>query len=101
MYIFPAASQTQFLGSAPPKTTTNEKVLQWKKEDVAKWLQDIGFAVGDNNVRGKLDGPLLHMLNELRRESPEFFYNSVKTDLGFPTVIEVLQFTRELKELLG
>lgn len=23
---------------------------------------------GDNNVRGKLDGPLLHMLNELRRE---------------------------------
>ena len=23
---------------------------------------------GDNTVRGKLDGPLLHMLNELRKE---------------------------------
>ncbi|XP_078359598.1 uncharacterized protein LOC144644064 isoform X1 [Oculina patagonica] len=96
-----AASKAQLVGSSSPKTATNDKVLRWKKEDVAKWLQDIGFAVGDNKVRGKLDGPLLHMLNELRKESPEFFYNSVKTDLGFPTVIEVLQFTRELKELLG
>lgn len=96
-----AASQALSLGTVPLKAATNEKVLQWKQEDVAKWLQDIGFAVGDNSVRGKLDGPLLHMLNELRKESPEFFYNSIKTDLGFPTVIEVLQFTRELTELLG
>ena len=40
-----AASQAQSLGNAPPKAATNEKVLQWKKEDVAKWLKDIGFAV--------------------------------------------------------
>lgn len=40
-----AASQAQSLGNAPPKAATNEKILQWKKEDVAKWLQDIGFAV--------------------------------------------------------
>ena len=41
----PAASQAQSLGNAPPKAATNENVLQWKKEDVAKWLLDIGFAV--------------------------------------------------------
>lgn len=41
----PAASQAQSLGTAPPQAATNEKVLQWKKEDVAKWLKDIGFAV--------------------------------------------------------
>lgn len=94
--------QTQsVLASAPPKTIINEKVLQWQREDVAKWLHDIGFEVGNNEVRGKLDGPLLYMLNELRKESPEFFYNSIKTDLGLPTVIEVLQFTKELKELLS
>ena len=41
----PAAAQAQSLGTALFKVATNEKVLQWKKEDVAKWLQDIGFAV--------------------------------------------------------
>lgn len=96
-----AASQSELLGSAPIKASENEMVLQWKKEDVAKWLQGIGFPIDDISVRGKLDGPLLHMLNELRKESPEFFYSSVKTDLFLPTIIEVLQFTKELKELFG
>ena len=41
----PVAAQVQSLGTAPLKAATNEKVLHWKKEDVAKWLQDIGFAV--------------------------------------------------------
>ena len=41
----PAASQALSLGAVPLKAATNEKVLQWKQEDVAKWLQDIGFAV--------------------------------------------------------
>ena len=41
----PAAFQAQSLGTAPLKAATNENVLHWKKEDVAKWLQDIGFAV--------------------------------------------------------
>lgn len=40
-----AASQAQSVGNAPPKAATKENVMQWKKEDVAKWLQDIGFAV--------------------------------------------------------
>lgn len=40
-----AASQAQSVGNASPKAATKEKVLHWKKEDVAKWLQDIGFAV--------------------------------------------------------
>lgn len=96
-----ATSQSQLMGSTPLKASGSEKVLKWRKEDVAKWLQDIGFPVEGISVRGKLDGPLLHMLNELRKESPEFFYSSVKTDLCFPTVIEVLQFTKELKELFG
>lgn len=96
-----AASQSELLGSAPIKASENEKVLQWKKDDVAKWLQGIGFPIDDISVRGKLDGPLLHMLNELRKESPEFFYSSVKIDLCLPTIIEVLQFTKELKELFG
>ena len=31
------------------------------------------FLRGDNSVRGKLDGPLLHMLNELRKEVSQFY----------------------------
>lgn len=96
----PVKSQ-EVLSNPSPKQCLKEEVLSWQREDVAKWLHTIGFDVGDNEVRGKLDGPLLLMLNELRKESPEYFYNSVKTDLGFPTVIEVLQFTKELKELLS
>lgn len=46
MTYFSVTVQTQsVLASAPPKTTINEKVLHWQREDVAKWLHDIGFEV--------------------------------------------------------
>ncbi|XP_074615176.1 uncharacterized protein LOC141874718 isoform X1 [Acropora palmata] len=93
--------QSEFmLSTPPPMQEANKRVSSWQKEDVAKWLKSIGFDAGDNEVRSKLDGGLLYLLNELRKESPEFFYNSLKTDLGLPTVIEVLKFTRELEQLL-
>ena len=31
------------------------------------------FLRGDNSVRERLDGPLLHMLNELRKEVSPFY----------------------------
>ncbi|XP_015764460.1 PREDICTED: uncharacterized protein LOC107343405 [Acropora digitifera] len=88
------------LSTPPPMQEANKRVLSWQKEDVARWLNSIGFDAGENEVRSKLDGGLLYLLNELRKESPEFFYNSLKIDLGLPTVIEVLKFTRELKQLM-
>ncbi|XP_067030746.1 uncharacterized protein [Acropora muricata] len=93
--------QSEALSTPPPMQEAKKRVWSWQKEDVAKWLESIGFDIGDNEVRGKLDGRVLCRLDNLRKESPEFFYNSVKTDLDFPTVIEILQFAEELKQLLN
>lgn len=42
--FFLAVMQTQtVLSSPPPKAPESEKILQWQKEDVAKWLHSIGF----------------------------------------------------------
>ncbi|XP_015753417.1 PREDICTED: uncharacterized protein LOC107333164 isoform X6 [Acropora digitifera] len=95
------SAQSEVLSTPSPMQEAKKRVLSWQKEDVAKWLESIGFDVGDNGVRGKLDGRVLCKLNELRKESPEFFYSSVKTDLALSNVIDVMKFTEELKQLLN
>ncbi|XP_015780024.1 PREDICTED: uncharacterized protein LOC107357902 isoform X3 [Acropora digitifera] len=95
------SAQPEVLSAPPPMQEAKKRVLSWKKEDVAKWLESIGFDVGENGVRGNLDGCELCRLNELRKESPEFFYSSIKTDLALSNVIAVMKFTEELKQLLN
>ncbi|XP_032238030.2 uncharacterized protein LOC5512767 isoform X2 [Nematostella vectensis] len=84
----------------PTDVVDRPDVSKWKKEDVAKWLSDIGLS-SSNKVRKKLDGSMLILLYRLKQESPEFYYASVKKDMDFPTVIEVLQFTEELRKLVS
>ncbi|XP_015770318.1 PREDICTED: uncharacterized protein LOC107348766 isoform X1 [Acropora digitifera] len=95
------SAQSEVLSTPPPMQEAKKRVLSWKKEDVAKWLESIGFDVGDNGVRGNLDGRALCKLNELRKECPEFFYSSIKTDLALSTVIDVMKFSEELMQLLN
>ncbi|XP_015780019.1 PREDICTED: uncharacterized protein LOC107357901 [Acropora digitifera] len=51
-----------------PMQEGNKRFLSWQKKDVAKWLKSIGFDVGENEVRGKLDGRELDRLDNLRKE---------------------------------
>ncbi|XP_015753418.1 PREDICTED: uncharacterized protein LOC107333164 isoform X7 [Acropora digitifera] len=95
------SAQSEVLSTPSPMQEAKKRVLSWQKEDVAKWLESIGFDVGDNEVRGNLDGSALCKLDDLRKESPEFFYSSVKTDLALSNVIDVMKFTEELKQLLN
>ncbi|XP_015753413.1 PREDICTED: uncharacterized protein LOC107333164 isoform X2 [Acropora digitifera] len=95
------SAQSEVLSTSSPMQEANKRVSSWQKEDVAKWLESIGLDVGDNEVRGNLDGSALCKLDDLRKESPEFFYSSVKTDLALSNVIDVMKFTEELKQLLN
>ena len=48
----------------------------------------------------EFDGKLLAQLQCLRREAPEFFYASLKQELGFRRVIDILKFTEAMDCIL-
>ncbi|XP_067030823.1 uncharacterized protein [Acropora muricata] len=62
------SAQSEVLSTPSPMQEANKRVLSSQKEDVAKWLESIGFDVVGNEVKGKLEGRLLCKLNELRKE---------------------------------
>ena len=39
------SAQSEVLSTPPPMQEAKKRVLSWKKEDVAKWLESIGFDV--------------------------------------------------------
>ncbi|KAL4613337.1 hypothetical protein GN956_G22622 [Arapaima gigas] len=45
------------------------------------------------------DGSLMHQLQQLRKEAPEFFYASLRRDLAFTSLNEILQFLRALDKM--
>ncbi|XP_078366964.1 uncharacterized protein LOC144650989 isoform X1 [Oculina patagonica] len=77
-------------------------ISSWTLNDVKKWLKETRLRdrLDPNGVQ-RLDGPMLIRLQELRRESPEFFYSSVRTDFKLNNVFDVLEFTDALEKLAG
>ncbi|KAL9979651.1 hypothetical protein ACROYT_G017341 [Oculina patagonica] len=77
-------------------------ISSWTLNDVKKWLKETRLRDRlDPNAVQRLDGPMLIRLQELRRESPEFFYSSVRTDFKLNNVFDVLEFTDALEKLAG
>ncbi|KAJ8391656.1 hypothetical protein AAFF_G00087970 [Aldrovandia affinis] len=89
----------------------------WTKKDVRSWLKKNGldFCLG---VLAEYDGSLISQLQRLRKEvqsrrarhtevpqgthvAPEFFYASLRKDLGCSTLSEILQFSRALETIDG
>jgi len=77
-------------------------IRSWTLGDVKSWINDVGL---EERLNGKaverLDGRMLLRLQDLRKESPEFFYSSIRTDLGLKNVFDVLEFVDELDKLQG
>ncbi|KAJ8340432.1 hypothetical protein SKAU_G00350650 [Synaphobranchus kaupii] len=85
------------------QTNTSSKdppVITWTKEHVGLWLTENGldFCL---NVFAEYDGSLIYQLQKLRKEAPEFFYASLRRDLGFSTLPEILKFLRALENTDG
>ncbi|KAG9352214.1 hypothetical protein JZ751_020627, partial [Albula glossodonta] len=78
-------------------SNTGPALITWTKEDVRSWLKENGldFCI---NVFSEYDGSLVYQLQRLRKEAPDFFYNSLRRDLGFSTLAEILQFSKALEK---
>ncbi|XP_067054111.1 uncharacterized protein [Acropora muricata] len=83
---------------APPRSS----IMSWKTKDVLEWLNavDLKDCIDSEAVK-RLNGRVLLRLQDLRKESPEFFYTSIKTDLKLGNVFDVMAFTDELDKLVG
>ncbi|RMX38043.1 hypothetical protein pdam_00020147 [Pocillopora damicornis] len=76
-------------------------IRSWTCSDVKTWLKAIGLENRlDSKALQRLDGRRLQRLHDLRKESPEFFYSSIKTDLKLGNVFDVLDFVDELENLM-
>ncbi|RMX38044.1 hypothetical protein pdam_00020146 [Pocillopora damicornis] len=72
----------------------------WTCSDVKTWPKN-ERQVGFQHFKVKrLNGQILLRLQDLRRESPEFFYSSVRTDFKLDTVFDVLEFADALDKLV-
>ncbi|XP_058953289.2 myosin-7 [Pocillopora verrucosa] len=82
---------------ASPQST----IRSWTCSDVKTWLKNVGLRDRlDSNTLKRLNGQILLRLQDLRRECPEFFYSSVRTDFKLDTVFDVLEFVDALDKLV-
>ncbi|KAJ7380757.1 hypothetical protein OS493_007135 [Desmophyllum pertusum] len=83
---------------APPQSS----IRSWARGDVKTWLKDVGLEDRlDPKAAERLDGQVLLRLQDLRKESPEFFFSSIRTDFKLNNVFDVLEFVDELEKLEG
>eukprot|EP00058_Branchiostoma_floridae_P006696 XP_002592184.1 hypothetical protein BRAFLDRAFT_88079 [Branchiostoma floridae] len=80
-------------GAAQPAS-----VASWSKDDVTKWLSDIGME-SSHEIFRDYDGQMILQLKRLSLRAPEFYYSSLKSDLGLKDLSSILKFTSELERL--
>ncbi|XP_039627314.1 uncharacterized protein LOC120540543 [Polypterus senegalus] len=91
----PAVASTTKQGNG---NANDSEVFSWTKEDVEKWLKEnqLDFCL---NLFTEYDGPLICQLQQLRREAPGFFFKSLRREMGFNSMTEILQFVNALEKL--
>ncbi|KAL9979082.1 hypothetical protein ACROYT_G016684 [Oculina patagonica] len=75
-------------------------VSTWTVDDVTKWMEKIGLGESYKGKQ-KLTGKKLQQLAKMRNESADFFYATIKEDLGFTNRLDVMTFADELQGLVG
>ncbi|CAM9500750.1 unnamed protein product [Lampetra planeri] len=81
-----------------PRGAAAEKLQAWGPSDVARWLTESGLE-SCLALFSSYDGRLLLRLLEIRKESPEFFFRSLKRDMGFSSMREILIFVDAVEKL--
>ncbi|KXJ21747.1 uncharacterized protein LOC110253730 [Exaiptasia diaphana] len=80
---------------------TKVDISGWKNKEVMDWISSFGLEVKKKNSLKKLNGPFLTRLHALRNESPDYYYTSLRDDVGIYDVYSILSFTDELEKLIG
>ena len=92
----PEQPETVVVETASSQTET---ISRWSRKDVKKWIKKIGTLKLRKKALKNLDGQALIHLHKLRKESPDYFYQSLKNDLGLTSVFDVFTFRDELEKL--
>ncbi|XP_032809682.1 uncharacterized protein LOC116942174 [Petromyzon marinus] len=93
-----AASSSLSATLVQPRGAAIEKLQAWGSTDVARWLTESGLE-SCLALFSSYDGRLLLRLLEIRKESPEFFFRSLKRDMGFSSMREILIFVDAVEKL--
>ncbi|XP_071826237.1 uncharacterized protein [Apostichopus japonicus] len=78
--------------ASPPGT------VNWRAEDVQSWLMEHNLEKYRDSFQ-ECTGKLLHQMKALRQEAPEFFFRSLKEDLGISNFFDILRFTEALQDI--
>ncbi|XP_077984640.1 uncharacterized protein LOC144439239 [Glandiceps talaboti] len=70
----------------------------WSNDDVKKWLNDFGLAHMVKHFAG-YDGKAIIEFKMMEMRAPEFFYSSLKSNMGFKNLLDLTRFTRALRSI--
>ncbi|XP_070538016.1 uncharacterized protein [Ptychodera flava] len=86
-------------GSAPAGGTLPiAGTAQWTNSDVNSWLDGIGLGHMKRKFT-EYNGEMLVGLKLVASESPDFFYSSLKSDLGFKKLVDIIRFRSALERV--
>jgi hypothetical protein len=71
---------------------------QWTSADVMEWLDCHGLSHTRNSFAG-YDGKAIIALKKMKMEAPEFFYVTMKDDMGFKRMLDLTRFTNALEDI--
>ncbi|XP_077867140.1 uncharacterized protein LOC144356158 [Saccoglossus kowalevskii] len=86
------------VGAMPPRNDIGSETTTWTNSDVMTWLEGIGLQHLKNRFR-EYNGEMILGLRLVGSESPDFFYSSLKSDLGFKKLIDIIKFRNALDKL--
>ncbi len=80
--------------------TSNEESAtgSWSNMDISNWLDNNGLAETKPLLR-KFDGSVLMGLRRMYMKAPAVYYTSLKEQLGFKDLVQILRFTNALEKL--
>ena len=83
------------------KVFENVDVKKWSENDVFKWLNDNEIDKNLISILMPCNGIILKQLFELRRDAPEFYFQSLDCAKNFNDMKAVLKFTNCLNDLFS
>ena len=81
----------QNIDKKEPKIETESEAKSWNEFQVEKWFSEVNLKPIYDAIK-PIDGPTLYQFYELKRNTPEFFDNSM-SQLGTVNIIQVARFS--------
>ncbi len=75
-----------------------QEVKNWSNSRVIEWLHETNICIDIQDQLSDFDGQMLHELNSIRKESPEYFFNMISRN-STVNLFNVVNFSHQFKLL--